>query len=83
MLVVILGYGSLGYARSESGVPHLRKQGSATHNRGWAAVPGAGGRIGKQHSNQSREHAADMAQTRFGPSQLRLGGRIVGADGTG
>jgi len=30
VLVVILGYGSLGYAQSESGVPHLRKQGSAT-----------------------------------------------------
>src|ERR1039458_8186402 len=30
VLVVILGYGGLGYAQSESGVPHLRKQGSAT-----------------------------------------------------
>src|ERR1035438_537486 len=129
-----------GYTQSDSGVPQLRKQGTATQlivdGRPFLALAGELGnntatslenmqpiwpklvsgnlncvlvaiswaqmeptegrseerRVGSdgssdvcssdlQHRDQSREHAADMAQTGFGQSQLRVGSHIVGADG--
>jgi len=72
------------YGQTASGIPRLEKQGTATQlivdGQPFLALAGE---LGKQHRHQSREHATDMAQIGFGQFELRAGGDIVGADGTG